>query len=276
LIKVSFQQVLHWLSSVAGSVAVLGTIGFFCRHVIVDWISRSIQHTYDIRLETIRAASERELHQLRSVLDSQQTLVSSAFLEARRASNDRRLNAIQLTWDAMMGIFFEAPSVVAMTNLIPTELYHEFFTSMRSSIPDVLTTASQYGTPQNTTVLSVEKARLLTGEYLYSLFWAYRAFTGSIALNLAISRDKGNFVPWWHNDHILGLLKTILTTEEFEEFNALPTGKYVWVTQILERQFLSAAEDIVDGKRAANEAFAQARNILAAANAVSESMKQGA
>jgi hypothetical protein len=173
-------------------------------------------------------------------------------------------------WDAMMQIYFNAPGVVSMTNIVTTELYAEMVSHMRPNIPDLLTMAQQYGRPEAPINLPVEKARLLAGEYLYSLFWAYRAFIGGIALRLAACRDEGHFQPWWEDDHVRDLLRTVLTDEEFQEFTALQIGKFLWVTRTLEGKFLLAATDIVDGRRAATDAFEQAREILGAAEAIGQ------
>jgi hypothetical protein len=135
--------IVNWLTAALGSTVFLGAIVFLFRGAIVEWIRRSIQHVYDERLETLRAANEREVNRLRSALDGQQQLVSAAFLEARRASNERRLDAIQTIWDAMMQIYFNAPGVVSMTNIVTTELYAEMLSHMRPNIPDLLTMAQQ-------------------------------------------------------------------------------------------------------------------------------------
>jgi hypothetical protein len=61
-----------------------------------------------------------------------------------------------------------------------------------------------------------------------------------------------------------------------KEFEGLRVGRYTWVTQNLERKFLGVAEEIIDGRRAASEAFEQARQILAAArNLMNEEKKAG-
>jgi hypothetical protein len=76
----------------------LGSISFIVfllRDSIRQWVTVSIRHSYDRKLEEFRAENERALKQFGSALETQQDLVSTAFLEARRASNERRLNTIQ-------------------------------------------------------------------------------------------------------------------------------------------------------------------------------------
>jgi hypothetical protein len=88
--------------------------------------------------------------------------------------------------------------------------------------------------------------------------------------HLANCKEKGQFEPWWQYHHVLDILKALLTEEEWHEFNALTREKYSWVIQNVESKFLVAAEEIIDGRRAASEAFDQAREILSAV-AISQS-----
>jgi hypothetical protein len=250
-----------------GSVALWGALTYLCRHFLLQWITSSVQHSFDVKLEEVRASNDRELKHLSSALDAQQSLVASAFLEARRASNERRLIAVQTVWDALMEFHREVPTVVATTDIVTTELYPKFFKApaIQANIPSFLEVGTSITRSIVTSGLPVEKARLMCGEYLYALFFGYRALLGSIALDLAISSEKGAFQPWWNNEHILALLRSTLSPEEFEEFAGLHVGCYTWVTQNLERKFLLAAEEIIDGRRAATDAFDQARAILTAA-----------
>jgi hypothetical protein len=188
-----------WLVSALSSTALLALLAFFCRNLISQWITSSVQYSYDEKLEKLKAYNERELEQLKGALDAQQNLVASAFLEARRASNERRLSAIQTVWDAMMEVFANAPPCVVTTDVLTTELYAKVFKTeaIKATIAnffDLAQSTMQFNAGWG---LPVEKARLMSGEYLYALFWAYRAIVGSIAFHLAISRDEGEFKPWW-------------------------------------------------------------------------------
>jgi hypothetical protein len=136
---------------------------------------------------------------------------------------------------------------------------------MRNDVPSFAETAKQYAVTEREAFLVVEKSRLLTGEYLYAICKAYRAFIASIALHLAICRDQGKFQPWWEYDHVLNLLRTVLDDDEWNEFKTLRIGRYVWVIRAMEGKFLSMAGEILDGQRAATDAFEQARQIQRAA-----------
>lgn len=258
---------LDQLVSLLSNVAVLGLIALLCRKYIAAWIVRSVQHSYDKTLEELRVHNERELTRIRGTLDTQRELVSTAFSEARRASNDRRLEAIQMTWNAMVQIGHEAAPTVVMTDMFTTpELYNEALQKLRGDIPTFDQVAAAYKETQNRLALPVEKARLLVGEYLYAIYSAYSAFIGSIGLRIALDGIVGQFQAWWEHENVLTVLKSVLMPEEMEEFKTLKIGRYMRVIRNLEGKFLKAAEEILDGRRAAADASEQARKIIDAAS----------
>jgi hypothetical protein len=66
----------------------------------------------------------------------------------------------------------------------------------------------------------------------------------------------------------------VLDDEEWNEFEQMGTGRYMWVIRNLEDKFLRWAEDIMDGRKAATDAFEQAREIVRAARAAREPSAQ--
>jgi hypothetical protein len=163
-----------------------------------------------------------------------------------------------------------------MTDMLTNELYSDFLKhpTVDATIPNFLEIGPQILNYEADWALPVEKARLMCGEFLYALFFAYRALVGSITLDLSLSREKGVFQPWWNNEHIQSLLRSALLPEEVKEFTGLVVGRFTWLTRILERKFLFAAEEIIDGRRAATDAFDQANSILAAAQDLMKSDRE--
>jgi hypothetical protein len=121
-----FRVVLY---TVLTNALILPLVTFFIR----KWIESSIQYRYNTKLEELRTANEKELKQFSNALDSQTNLISSAFLEARRASNDRRLTAIQRLWDGMIEIYFETWGLTAMTDTTTTNTYQKLCEALVSA-----------------------------------------------------------------------------------------------------------------------------------------------
>ena len=171
----------HFLTYFIVNTALYGVVFLVARRFIEEWIGRSVQHRYDKLLEAQRASNEKELTQFRNVLDTQRDLVSSAFLEARRPVAEKRLAAIQRLWDAIIEINVGAHPAVGLTNLaIDAEMYQVL--CAKADIPDLVTMGRIYAESDRNH--EAEKGRLVSGEYLYALFYTYRAFIGSIALKL--------------------------------------------------------------------------------------------
>jgi hypothetical protein len=83
------------LIDVFGTLAGAGVLVHLFCHTITQWITVSIQHSYDRKLKNLKAENEKALKEFSQTLETQHNLVSAAFLEARRASNERGLDAIQ-------------------------------------------------------------------------------------------------------------------------------------------------------------------------------------
>ena len=72
-----------------------------------------------------------------------------------------------------------------MTDILTTETYSKFFRTptVYEIIPSFLKLGPEILSYDADWALPVEKARLMCGEYLYALFFGYRALVGSIALD---------------------------------------------------------------------------------------------
>jgi hypothetical protein len=60
------------------------------------------------------------------------------------------------------------------------------------------------------------------------------------------------------------IIRSILDDEEILEFGSKSGLRYSWFTRAIESKFLSAAEQIIDGSRAADDTSERAKQIVAA------------
>lgn len=66
-------EFLKWLGGVVTSVSVLGVVGYFGRNVFGRFLTKSVEHHFDTKLEDFKAgirSSEKELEQIRSFIAS--------------------------------------------------------------------------------------------------------------------------------------------------------------------------------------------------------------
>jgi hypothetical protein len=117
----------------------------------------------------------------------------------------------------------------------------------------------------------VERARAFGGEYLYSHFYAYRAFTGRISLHFARNFAKGH-IPAWHDDEgVRQLLATVLSVEELEHIDQFPIMRFTTIQQMIEHKMLTHIAQILSGEASATFGLQQAQKIAeASAKVVAE------
>ncbi|EQB7865712.1 hypothetical protein ACYUAC_001245 [Citrobacter amalonaticus] len=66
-------EFLNWLGGVAASIGVTGTIGYLCRGSLSRFMTKSVEHRFDKKLEKYKAEikeSEKEVEQMRNYLSS--------------------------------------------------------------------------------------------------------------------------------------------------------------------------------------------------------------
>jgi len=186
---------------------------------LTERLKQSIQHEYSQKLETykaeLKAEQEAGIERIRSV----HSLAASAFTETRRAAQERRFNAIEQLWDAILYIHQKTPSVFLIMDYLEPEKYDrlnepKFKSSIKETSPfDLAKDIIEATKP-------AESARLFAGEYLYSLLYAFRAMEGHVTFHLMHCSDVGKFNPWYQETEIRTLLASIFSEEELVACNS--------------------------------------------------------
>jgi hypothetical protein len=130
----------------------------------------------------MRVANQKDLQLLNSTIAAQKDLISAVFLKARRASNDMRLRAIQELWNAMLQVVHGVPPIVETAADLATtpEVYQHLLKFQSDQIPGVEEIYKRTIDSEGAIIVPAEKARLLAGEYLFALHYAYNAFLRSL------------------------------------------------------------------------------------------------
>ena len=98
----------------------------------------------------------------------------------------------------------------------------------------------------------VEQCRPFLGEQLYAMFFAYRAFYYRVPLALHEAATSLNGNSWRADPGINQILQTMLTPDELQELNELPTGAFTQATRMIERNILRQTEMLVSGESSAD------------------------
>ena len=104
----------------------------------------------------------------------------------------------------------------------------------------------------------VEKVRPYVGEYLWSMFFAYRQIIGRICSLLYWSLQDADKAEWHKDNFIQQILEAVLSKSELAEFESTNLCKISWLQQRLESKILAASQKIISGERLSEESLAQA------------------
>ena len=238
-----------------------------------EWISTrlkaSIQHEYDQKLETHKASlksqNEASFLELKNGIDQRFTLYQAAqtsFAEGQKAAIERKLDSLEKLWNEILRLKNERPTLVGFFNFFSVEEYkHAPNTKGYRDLAQgcSLEKIAEYLGNRD---YPVEKVRLYVGEYLWSMFFAYRQIMGRITYLLSLSLEDAKNAEWHKDNSIRQVLEAVLSENELVEFESIRLGKISWLEQRLESKILAASQKIISGEELGAEALKQAELIL--------------
>ena len=246
-----------------------GGVIWLCREWISARLKASIQHEYDQKLETHKASlksqNEASLLELKNEIDQTFTLYRAAqisFTEGQKAAIERKLDSLDKLWNEILRLKNESPPILGFINLLSVEEYrsarnHKDFGALARgcSIEKIAEYLEKKDNP-------VERVRLYVGDYLWSIFFAYRQLMGRIPWLLSASLENEEKAEWHKDKGIRQILEAVLSENELTEFDRINLGKISWLQQRLESKILAASRKIISGERLSEESLAQAQTIL--------------
>ena len=146
-----------WSSLLATTVVSL--LLYILRNAILTAIKGRIEHAYSVRLESFKAALEKEnaksLIAFKDQLGQRDTLlayVRSSAAEGQRAVMERRLDATQKLWNDLLSLEVDIPGVVIYGDLLVRDEYRELKSRERGrqllseiSLPNIERLAARHG-----------------------------------------------------------------------------------------------------------------------------------
>ena len=237
------------------------------------WISvrlkARIQHEYDEKLETHKASlksqNEASFLELKNVLDQRFTLYQAAqtsFAEGQKAAIERKLDSIEKLWNEILRLKNECPPMLGFIDLLSVEEYKD--ARNHEGFEELVTDCSTEKIVEYLKVRDnpVEKVRPYIGEYLWSMFFAYRQIMGRICSLLYWSLEDASKAEWHKDNFIQQILEAVLNKNELTEFESINLCKISWLQQRLESKILAASQKMISGEELGAEALKQAELIL--------------
>jgi hypothetical protein len=232
---------------------------------VAIWISRLLAERLNYKWSRDQ---QSEIERLRAELSRNQSIQNAAigsFAASHSAANERRFNAIDQLWKAVIRIRANTPPIVTISDILLPNEYGELFTNpnFRAARNDV----NQFTIvgAMNASTADLENCRPFLGEYLWSLFFAYRALVGRSLFLISEARDVSSYRPWYQDKGIRDLLCAVFSNEDVERLLSLRIGRFDAVRMAIEQKMLEHAQGTISGEASGDLGLAQARKIASAA-----------
>jgi hypothetical protein len=258
-----------WLSWLSSLVAVGTPIALaIFRGGIADWITKGIQHDFDVKLETLRAALRTSEEQLKSDLREKEAeigtlrnTVLSGSVGRQTLLDKRRFEAVEKIWTAIndMGQF---KNLFAMTAHLNYGLIAKRTRDPR--IQQSLNTIDNAAPELQSWKNIARDERPFVPELIWAYFYAYITlltfnFLRFKTLNLGLEEPQ----KYVDTEHIKNILKAALPhqTQFIDEQDA---GAYYYLLEEIENRLLAELRKILEGKEADQSSIQQVRDIMRA------------
>ena len=270
------ELMLSIVSSVIFSGLLTATLIFLAKSWISQRLKSAIEHEYAQKLETYKAylTSEHalaleELKTRNAECQAVQADARASFTASHIIGHEKKLQSLETFWSAIVQLR-GATSTAAFIFLdiyLPEE-YDTLLTN-KNVTPD-LDRLTEKSLTDNFGLKSseIDKARLYAGEYIFALFWAYRAITGRIALKLMLGKRKGKIDDWAADEIFRRLIKRVFSSEEIAEFDKLKVKRIEWIRNQIEQKILTHSAEIISGEVSSRQMLEQAKEIAVVASAL--------
>ncbi len=241
---------IELLSTAALSSALIAALVWLARTWIFERLSRSIRHEYDRNIEAYKSAVSS---------------VVAAAAEGQRASIEKRLQAFDRLWKALLAIRDKTGPALLYIDITTIDEYESGQTG--PSLSGILKKLDDREIQGMDVDKTIEEVRPYVGEIVWSLFTVYRAFCIRIIFLAQQDFTKTSANKHWTKDAgIRSLLETVLSREDFRKVEGRTISKVDFVRNAIEGKVLDAWRSLLSGRDYGKEALEHAREILDASN----------
>lgn len=241
---------MDFISTIFISIISSGAVVWILKEWISTRLRTSIQHEYDIKLETLKSDLSHQA--------AFQAKAYAAFSEGQKAAMERKLQAVDKTWKTLIDFRGKLPAILGFIDLLTVDEYKKVkddptFVSLAQDLSE----AKIAGFAQ----WDIEDARPYVGEYIWSLVFIYRTIFLRTTLLLFWGRMDAEKIQWHKDESIQQLISAALSKNEKTSFDQQQFGKIVWVQRQLEIKILSAMQKIISGEDVVAPSIEQLRII---------------
>ncbi len=259
-----------WIPAITTSAATALAL-WLLRKLIVTRLVKTVQHEFDIKLESVRAELRQKEELLKTDLKSKETEIAalrsgamSAMASRQIALHTRRLEAVDQLWSAVMalGSAKYVSSIMAVVKFDEVAKEAEKNPKMRE-VFELMTIGFD---AKKIDLSGAGKARPFVSPMTWALFAAYQAIALQAVVKLQILK-AGVPKDLLETNAIKKLVKAALPHQE-QYIDKFGDSAYHFLMDELEELLLKAIRDMLAGVEADKETIQQAANILNLSNEV--------
>jgi hypothetical protein len=236
----------------------------------------------DVNASNVKVLTEHQekIEELKSKIQVEESLrqtLYGSYSGNQSKVFEKRLESIEALWVTIFRVRDSVPAFMQYVDIILESEFEEWI--KRTDIQEVFGELSieKITNMSQSSSKDIEKVRPFVGEYLWSLFFAYRAFQFRVVIFTFMEKSKSKPKYWKSDSGVNQILSSVLNDTQVEKFNKMDVGAIQYARATIENIFLLQVQNILTGKSSIEEGIENAKSILsrtqAAVNDTNKSLK---
>ena len=113
---------------------------------------------------------------------------------------------------------------------------------------------------------SAEEARLFSGDYLYAIYFVYRAVFGRIAHLYLVMKKNNKYFSWINDPGLNSILLQIIDAKEWENIKNEKVSRFSILRKTIENKYLEHANKVLSGDLSTSDGIQKGLSILKTIN----------
>lgn len=260
-------SLISWIPSIT-TTALLALVLWLGRNLIATRLTKSVEHEFNARLESLRSEIRKNEELFKADLRSKETEIATlrggaitAMASRQVALDKRRLEAVDQLWSAVTALG-KGKGILALMTAVKFEAAVEL--ASKNAKAREMFTGMDSGFDLNKVDLSdSDKARPFVSPMAWALFSAYRSIIAHAALKLTIIKSGIDLDPTKliDKDAITKLVKAALPHRS-EYIDKFSDSGFHYLMEEIEEKLLDELRKMLAGVESDKESIEQAANIL--------------
>ena len=222
---------------------------------LIKWIG-------DIQSKKIILLLENSLTREQNIEDSVRSLLSQSFINNQTLFVEKNIKGIQELWVSFPKVRDKMPSFLVYLDVTTKDEYQSILcnSNFRSAVVDWENI--KHDVIKNLNSSDIEIIRPFVGEYLWAIFFSYRAFFLRLAILVSKDADLECPIYWKEDEGLKKIFLSIFTEIELENIYIKEVGTLSEVRLAFESKFLTHVHKITSGQVSIVNGAEMAKDIL--------------